>query len=146
NPEKIDPEDISPPVFIDGKSIWTCVGHQMVGLDGDTGAVKKVVPIEGELEGIHPAPSALLVMSATGPTRRIALHIYDATGEPKSQEVVVPRSEKHEMPNELPPNVQPTAAVLLRQETEEHTQFNKPIDAMSSQFFSAGDNMVELRV
>ena len=41
------------------------------------------------------------------------------------------------MPDELPPNVQPTAGVLLAQATEEQ-KFNKPLDAVSSEFFSAG--------
>jgi hypothetical protein len=49
------------------------------------------------------------------------------------------------MPNELPPNVQPTAGVLLSQALEDQ-KFNKPLNAMSSEFFSAGDNLVELRV
>jgi hypothetical protein len=49
------------------------------------------------------------------------------------------------MPDELPPNVQPTAGVLLAQATEEQ-KFNKPLDAVSSEFFSAGQNLVELRV
>jgi hypothetical protein len=57
----------------------------------------------------------------------------------------VPRAQKQAMPNELPPNVQPTAGVLLAQALDEQ-KFNKPLDAMSSEFFSTGENLVELRV
>jgi outer membrane protein assembly factor BamB len=49
------------------------------------------------------------------------------------------------MPNELPPNVAPTADVLLAQALDEQ-KFGKPLDAMSSEFFSTGANLVELRV
>jgi outer membrane protein assembly factor BamB len=49
------------------------------------------------------------------------------------------------LPNDLPPNVQPPAAVLVAQALDEQ-KFNKPLDAMSSEFFSAGENLVELRV
>jgi hypothetical protein len=68
-----------------------------------------------------------------------------ASGEVSTQNVDVPRAQKHAMPDELPPNVQPTAGVLLAQAMEEQ-KFNKPLDAVSSEFFSTGQNLVELRV
>ena len=68
-----------------------------------------------------------------------------ASGEVSTDEITVPRAQKQAMPNELPANVQPTAGVLLAQALEEK-KFNKPLDAVSSEFFSAGANLVELRV
>jgi hypothetical protein len=134
-----------PQVFVDKQNIWVCPGDQVVRLDQQTGEVKLTVPIAGQLASFTPTESSLLVVSATGETRRIAMRIDLSSGEISSQNIEVPRAQKHAMPDELPPNVQPTAGVLLAQATEEQ-KFNKPLDAMSSEFFSAGQNLVELRV
>jgi hypothetical protein len=68
-----------------------------------------------------------------------------ASGETTKRMVEVPRAEKQTTANDLPPNVQPTAGVLLAQEEDEN-KFSKTLNAVSSEFFSAGENMVELRV
>jgi outer membrane protein assembly factor BamB len=138
--------DARPPqVFVDKENIWICSGHQVVRLDQKTGEVKQTIPIVGPLAGFTPAESSLLVVSAPDETRRIAMQIDLSTDEVSSRDIEVPRAQKHAMPDELPPNVQPTAGVLLAQATEEQ-KFNKPLDAVSSEFFSAGQNLVELRV
>src|SRR5208282_4809346 len=99
----------------------------------------------GQFKSFTPSDSGLLVVSARDETTRLAMRIDPASGEVSTDEISVPRAEKHPMPNELPPNVQPTAGVLLAQALEEQ-KFNKPLDAMSSEFFSTGANLVELRV
>ena len=114
-------------------------------MDPATGAVKQTVPVTGRFVSFTPADSSLLVVSAPEETRRIALRIEMSTGAVSSQEITVPRKEKQTLPDDLPPNVLPTAAVLTSQILEEQ-KFNKPLDAMSSEFFSAGNNLVELRV
>ncbi len=134
-----------PQVLVDKESIWVCPGDQVVRLDQKSGEVKLMVPIAGQLASFTPTESSLLVVSATDETRRVALRIDLSSGEISRQNIEVPRAQKHAMPDELPPNVQPTAGVLLAQATEEQ-KFNKPLDAVSSEFFSAGQNLVELRV
>ncbi|MGP8199233.1 MAG: hypothetical protein ACLQU4_07010 [Limisphaerales bacterium] len=139
-------ENARPPqVLADRASIWVCPGDQVIRLDQKTGEVKLTVPIAGQFVSFTPTESSLLVVSATGETRRIAMRIDLSTGEISSQNIQVPRAQKHAMPDELPPNVQPTAGVLLAQATEEQ-KFNKPLDAVSSEFLSAGQNLIELRV
>jgi len=134
-----------PKIFVDKNNIWVCPGDQVARLDAATGEVKQTIPVTGQLASFTPAESSLLVVSATGETRRVAMRIDLASGEVSSRNVEVPRAQKVAMPDELPPNVQPTAGVLLAQATDEQ-KFNKPLDAVSSEFFSAGQNLIELRV
>jgi len=134
-----------PQIFTHDASIWICLGGAVVQLDRATGAVKNSIAIAGNLETFTPNASDIFVVSAIDATTRRALRIDLASGQASSQDITVPRAEKHEMPNELPPNVAPTAAVLLSQALDEQ-KFNKPLDATSSQFISAGENLVELRV
>jgi hypothetical protein len=134
-----------PRCFVDKDNIWICLGNSVKCLDRLSGAVKHSIAIPDQFVSFTPADSSLLVISAPDETRRLATRIDLSTGDAQSQEIVVPRSQKHILPNELPPNVQPTAGVLLSQALEDQ-KFNKPLDAMSSQFFSAGENLVELRV
>jgi hypothetical protein len=140
------PSDGSPPqTLIDRDSIWICLGDRVLQLDRATGKINKSIPVTGQFVSFTPAGSNILVVSSKGETAREAMQIDLATGDTSTRDIVVPRSAKHQMPNELPPNVQPTAAVLLSQAMDEQ-KFNKPLDAMSSEFFSAGQNLVELRV
>ena len=135
----------SPQIYVDKQNIWICAGDRVVRLDQQSGEVKETIPIVGHLIGFTPTDSSILVVSATSPTRRVAMRIDLSSGEVASQSVEIPRAQQQEMPDVLPPNVQPTAGVLLAQATEDH-KFNKPLDAVSSEFFSAGQNLVELRV
>ncbi|HEY3912844.1 MAG TPA: hypothetical protein VGN61_00040 [Verrucomicrobiae bacterium] len=140
------PSEFRPPkTFIDRGNIWISLGNRVLRLDRATGAIKQTLDIKGEFVSFTPTASNILVVSAKGETAREAVQIDLATGDTSSRDIVVPRSAKHQMPNELPPNVQPTAAVLLSQALDEQ-KFNKPLDAMSSEFFSTGANLVELRV
>ncbi|HEX3718060.1 MAG TPA: hypothetical protein VH595_08835 [Verrucomicrobiae bacterium] len=134
-----------PQTFLDKENIWICLGDRVLRLDRATGAIKQTIPVTGQFVSFTPAGSNILVVSAKGETTREAMQIDLATGDTSTRDIVVPRSEKHQMPNDLPPNVQPTAGVLLAQAMDEQ-KFNKPLDAMSSEFFSAGQNLVELRV
>jgi hypothetical protein len=141
----MEDEEQPPQVFVVKQNIWVCTGDRVVRLDEKSGAVQQTISLNGPLASFTPGQTNILVVSAPDETHRIAMRIDLANDEVSSQDIVVPRSEKHEMPDELPPNVQPTAGVLLAQATEEH-KFNKPLDAMSSEFFSAGQNIVEMRV
>jgi hypothetical protein len=141
----VSADEPQPRTFIDKTGIWICLGSRVLRLDSATGEIKQTIPVPGKFESFTPAGSNILVVSARDETTRVAMEINIASGEVATQDIVVPRSEKHLMPNELPPNVQPTAGVLLSQAMEDQ-KLNKPLTAMSSEFFSAGDNLVELRV
>jgi outer membrane protein assembly factor BamB len=134
-----------PQVWADKQGIWVCTATQVFRLDQQTGQVKLTVPIDGRLAGFIPDESGVAVVSAPDETRRTVMRIDGATGEISRQEVEAPRVQKHAMPDELPANVLPTAGVLLAQATEEQ-KFNQPLDAVSSEFFPAGQNLVEMRV
>jgi outer membrane protein assembly factor BamB len=137
--------DSAPQVFAGHDQLWICAADQVQCLDAATGAVKQTVPILGRFVSFAPAGAGLLVVSAPDETRRIALRIELPGGAVSSREITVPRPEKQTLPGDLPPNVLPTAAVLTSQILEEK-KFNKPLDAVSSEFFSAGQDLVELRV
>jgi hypothetical protein len=134
-----------PQVYVDANSIWVCLGNSVKHLDRATGAVKQTISIPPSFASFTANPSNLFIVSEPDETRRLITRIDLPSGEITRQEATVPRPEKHLLPNELPPNVQPTAGVLLSQALDEQ-KFNKPLDAQSSQFFSAGQNLVELRV
>jgi outer membrane protein assembly factor BamB len=134
-----------PQTYVDKESIWICLGTRVIRLDRATGQMKLTIPIAGQFQSFTPSDTSLLVVSAKDETTRLASRIDLATGEVSTDEIAVPRAQKQAMPNELPPNVQPTAGVLLAQALDEQ-KFNKPLDAMSSEFFSTGANLVELRV
>jgi outer membrane protein assembly factor BamB len=140
-----DIESEAPPVFTDKDSIWICLGTRVLRLQRASGKIQQTIPIAGRLQSFTPAAGSLLVVSAKDETTRLAMQIDLSSGEASTQEITVPRAEKRAMPNELPPNVQPTASVLLSQALDEQ-KFNKPLDAMSSEFFSTGQNLVEMRV
>ncbi len=126
-------------------SIWVFLGNRVVRIDRASGVVKQTVPIAGEFPTLTASDTDLLIVSTKDETNRLVCRIDLASGGVANENISVPRSEKHAMPNELPSNVAPTAGVLLSQALEEQ-KFNKPLDAMSSEFFSAGVNLVELRV
>ena len=134
-----------PSVFTNQGTVWICLGDRVKCLDAATGTVKQTIPVPGRFLSFTPGDSSLLVVSATDETDRTALHVALPDGLVSTQEISVPRKEKQTLPDDLPPNVQPTAAVLVSQALDEQ-KFNKPLDAMSSEFFSAGENLVELRV
>ena len=135
----------APIVFPDKDRIWFCMEDQLKCLDAASGSVKQTIPISGHFVSFTPSEASLLVVSEPDETRRIAMHIERSSGAVTSQEIVVPRREKQAMPNDLPANVLPTAAVLTAQILEEQ-KFNKPLDAMSSEFFSTGKSLLEMRV
>ena len=143
--EKESGEGARPQTYIDNDSIWICLGARVLRLNRATGEMKQTIPIAGRFLSFTPSDTSLLVVSAKNEITRLVCRIDLASGEVASDEITVPRAEKRAMPNELPPNVQPTAGVLLAQALDEQ-KFNKPLDAMSSEFFSTGANLVELRV
>jgi cytoskeletal protein RodZ len=134
-----------PETYIDKESVWICLGARVVRLSRATGEMKQTVPITGQFQSFTPSDTSLLVVSAKNETTRLACRIDLASGEVATEEISVPRAQQRALPNELPPNVQPTAGVLLAQALDEQ-KFNKPLEAMSSEFFSTGANLVELRV
>ena len=143
--DKESGESARPQIYIGKESIWICLGARVVRLSRATGELKQTIPIAGQFQSFTPSDASLLVVSSRNETTRLAVRIDLESGGVSTGEITVPRAQKHAMPNELPPNVQPTAGVLLAQALEEQ-KFNKPLDAMSSEFFSTGANLVELRV
>jgi outer membrane protein assembly factor BamB len=134
-----------PQIFAEKQNIWLCEEGQVVRLDENTGELKQTIPIAGDLQNFTPNAANIMVVSSTTETQCVAMDIDLATGEVARRTIEVPHAQQHAMPDELPPNVQPTAGVLLSQALEEQ-KFNKPLDAVSSEFFSAGQNLIELRV
>jgi outer membrane protein assembly factor BamB len=134
----------APLFFPDKDKLWICLWNQVQCLDTATGAVKHSIPIAGQLSSFTLAESNILAVSELDETRRVVLHIDRATGGTASQEISVPRREVQTTPNDLPSNVLPTAAVLTAQVLD--GKFSKTLDAMSSEFFSTGKNLLEMRV
>jgi outer membrane protein assembly factor BamB len=143
--EKESAEGARPQTYMAKDSIWICLGARVARLNRATGEMKQSIPIAGQLQSFTASDTSLLVVSAKNETTRLVCRIDLDSGEVSTDEITVPRAEKHALPNELPPNVQPTAGVLLAQALDEQ-KFNKPLEAMSSEFFSTGANLVELRV
>ena len=138
--------DTTPPqTYIDKSNVWICLGTRVLKLDRATGAMKLNIPINGQFKSFTPSENSLLVVAAKDETTRLVTHIDLASGEVSTDEITVPHAQKQAMSNELPRNVQPTAGVLLAQALDEQ-KFGKPLDAMSSEFFSTGANLVEMRV
>jgi hypothetical protein len=143
--DKASDEGARPQTYIDKDSVWICLGSRVVRLNRASGEMKQTIPIAGQIQSFAPSDTSLLVVSAENDTTRLACRIDLGSGEVSTDQITVPRAQKQALPNELPPNVQPTAGVLLAQALDEQ-KFNKPLDAMSSEFFSTGANLVELRV
>lgn len=135
-----------PSIFVDPQNIWVCPGDNVFRLDEKTGEIKMKAPVVGVFDSFTPTDTGLLVVSDMGEATRIAMKINLATGETSSQTIDVPRAATYDPHSEdLPPNVAPTADVLLDQALDDK-KFNRPLTAVSSEFFSTGENMVELRV
>jgi len=143
--DKTSASGAPPQTYLTKDSIWLCLGTRVIRLNRVTGAIQQTIPLAGQFQSFTPSDTSLLVVSAKDETTRLACRIDLASGDASTDEITVPRSEKHAMPNELPPNVQPTSGVLLAQALDEQ-KFNKPLDVMSSEFISTGANLVELRV
>ena len=88
----------------------------------------------------------LLVVSENDPTREILTQIRLDSGEVKTDEVASSLREKVAASEELPSNVLPTAALLLKRETDAAKEQTPSIYKFSSEFFPAGDNMVEMQM
>jgi hypothetical protein len=142
----------APQVVISGLDLWICLGSKVVRLNAADGAITQTIPVQGDfvsfgqnLVADSPADVSVLVVSALDETNRIALHINTQTGETSRQQITVPRRQIQTLSDDLPPNVAPTAGVLLAQALDEQ-KLNQPLDAVSSEFFSTGNNLAELRV
>lgn len=133
------------PVF-SGDDVWLCLSHRAVCLDLKTGAVKHTVLFRGRLSAFTPGESSLLLVSEPVPGRKNVTQIALATGEAKTTEVVSSLREKAPAAKELPPEVLPTAALLLRYEIEGAEKGHPSIYKFSSEFFPAGQNLVEMQV
>jgi len=134
-----------PEIFAQGASIWACLSNEVVQLDIASGNIKRITPIDGGFLSFMPNPANILVVSAMDDTTRRTLRIDLTSGDSTSDDIVIPRPEKHQTPNQLPSNVQPTADVLMSQEMDEQ-KFSKTLDAQNSRIYSAGENLVELRI
>jgi hypothetical protein len=133
--------------FVDKTSVWIFAGRRILQFNRATGEFKNTVSIDGQLESFTSNGSNILAVVARDETTRMALQIDPESGQVRSEIFKVPRPEKFELPDELPHNVAPTEGVLLSRELDDKkSNFNKPLDAMSSDFYFAGDGLVELRV
>ena len=137
---------IPPQIHIEHENLWICLGAKLKCLNSVSGEVKQTIPIPGMLVSFTPEESNILVVSATGEDRRVMTRIELASGTVTSDVVVVPRSAKHLMPDDLPPDVAPTAGVLMSRYLDDEKSHRPFVIGVSSEFFSAGQNLVELRV
>lgn len=135
----------SEPVF-KGEDVWLCLSHNVVGINLKTGAVKQTIPFKGRLSAFTPGESTLLVVSEKGPAKKLVTQINISSGEVKTQEVASSLREKVRVSDELPSNVLPTAALLLKRELEASEKGRPSLYKFSTEFFPAGQNMVEMQV
>jgi hypothetical protein len=147
-----DSEDFSdyssarPEPFFHGDDLWLCLSHNVVGINLKTGAVKQTTPFKGRLSAFTPSESSLLVVSEKEPTKKIVTQINLGSGEIKTEEVASSLREKVSGPRDLPSNVLPTAALLLKRELDAEEKRTPSIYKFSSEFFPAGQNLVEMQV
>jgi len=132
--------------FFKGDDLWLCLSHNVVGIDLKTGAVKQTVPIKGRLSAFTPGQSTLLVVSEKDPVKKIVTQINLGSGEVKVSEVASLLREKVPLSKELPSTIAPTAALLMKEELEGAKHRLPSIYKSSSEFFPAGQNMVEMQV
>lgn len=137
---------VRPEPFFNGDDLWLCLSHNVIQLDLKSGQVKKTVPFKGRLDAFTPGDSTLLVVSEKDQARKLVTQINLSSGETKTEEVASPLREKVSGSKELPSNVLPTAALLLKRELEAEERHKKSIYKYSSEFFPAGQNLVEMRV
>ena len=126
--------------------MWLCLSHNVVGINLKTGAVKQTVPFKGRLSAFTPGESTLLVVSEKVPTKKIVTQINLGSGEAKTSEVASSLREKVPTSKDLPSDVLPTAALLLKREMDAQEKNGPSIYKFSSEFFPAGQNMVEMQV
>ncbi|MEO6036356.1 MAG: B-box zinc finger protein, partial [Verrucomicrobiota bacterium] len=132
--------------FFHGNDLWLCLAHRVVCLDVKTGSVKYNVPFAGHLESFTPGDPDLLVVSRGAATKMLVAQISVETGEVKKTEVVTMARERVELSKDLPNNVLPTAALLMKYEME-GAQKNQPsVYKSSSEFFPSGQGLVEMDV
>ncbi|MEO7515281.1 MAG: hypothetical protein ABIW93_05685 [Verrucomicrobiota bacterium] len=132
--------------FFHGEDLWLCLSHNVVGINLKTGSVKQTVPFQGRLAAFTPGESTLLVVSEKSPAKKIVTQITLASGEIKTSEVASSLREKVSTSKDLPSNVLPTAALLLKRELDAQEKHQTSVYKFSSEFFPAGQNLVEMQV
>lgn len=155
NPEQFDPDDFedfsdyssaSPEPFFHGDDLWLCLSHNVVGINLKTGQVKQTTPFKGRLSAFTPGESTLLVVSEKELIKKIVTQISLSSGEVKTTEVASSLREKIPVSKDLPSTILPTAALLLRRELEAAEKQQVSLYKFSTEFFPAGQNMVEMQV
>jgi outer membrane protein assembly factor BamB len=137
----------TPRVVTDAENVWVCSGNALKCLDAKTGALKKTIPIDGQLMQFTASDNNLLLVTAPNATRRLLTRIETPSGNTTTNEVIVPRPAKKTLKKgELPEHVEPTARYLLHRELEDRKLYRPQVIQTSSEFFASGENLVELRV
>ncbi|MEO6183051.1 MAG: B-box zinc finger protein, partial [Verrucomicrobiota bacterium] len=141
-------EDYStgPAPHFTGNDVWICLSHRVMCVDLASGSVKHNVPFKGRRVSFTPGESMLLVVSEKEPTKKIVTQISLTSGEAKTSEVAVAAREKVALSKDLPSTVLPTAALLMKYELDAAKAGQPSIYKSSSEFFPAGQNLVEMRV
>jgi len=132
--------------FFSGGDVWICLAHRAVCVDLKTGTLKHTVPFSGRLETFAPGDPTLLIVSATTPGKKIVTQITAATGEAKRSEIATPVVERVALSKDPPSNVLPTAALLMKYEMEGEEKHRPSVYKSSSEFFPAGQNLLEMQV
>lgn len=137
---------LRPEPFFHGDDVWLCLSHNVVAINLKSGEIKQTTPFQGRVSSFTPSESTLLVVSEKVPTKKIVTQISLNSSEIKTQEVESSLREKVSGPKDLPSNVLPTAALLLKRELDAGERHEPSIYKFSSEFFPDGENLVEMQV
>jgi hypothetical protein len=141
-----DSSSVTAPPFFNGDDVWIPLSHNVLCVDLKSGALKYTIQYRGRLSAFTPGESTLLVVSERAPTKKLVTRITLASGEAKSAEVASSLRERVSTSKDLPANVLPTAAMLMKYQMEGAEKNLPSIYKLSSEFFSAGQNIVEMQV
>ncbi len=141
-----DYSSLKAPPFFNGDDLWVCMSHGTICVDLKTGSIKHTIPFQGRLTAFTPGDSTLLIVSEKVPTKKLVTQINLSSGEVKTAEVASSLREKVTDSKDLPSDVLPTASLLLKYEIEGQEKGHPSIYKWSSEFFPAGQNLVEMQV
>lgn len=136
-----------PKIYIDSDNVWVCNSQSVKCIDQKTGQIKNTIPVRGRLIGFTPGDGNILLVTAPSATLRSVTRIDVPSGNLTTNDIYIPKPTlKALKPGQLPPTVEPTARLLLHQELEDRKIFRMNVVRTSSEFYSSGENLVELRV
>ncbi|MEP6664736.1 MAG: hypothetical protein ABJC04_13850, partial [Verrucomicrobiota bacterium] len=123
-----------------------CLSHNVVDLDLQSGTVKKTIPFHGHASAFMRGDGNLLLVAEGGRLGKFVTQIALDSGEAKTVTVASSLRQAANVSRDLPPDVLPTASLLLKYELEGEQKNRPSLYKFSSEFFPAGQNLVEMQV